>query len=169
MSKGITMKQSRYQDISFDLLKLYPMDLKSLMLGLKKGGIKFIIYICGFYFTKLFYLMMNIITCDKTLFLKIAIEKCRYDNPKTRLIQVRAKDLKFGHPVGWSFDFLLNRRIDNLKQVRYLTTSKFNEICQSDAPPECYNNVLLNGNGRVKALIESGHGDFVLDILERYK
>ena len=112
---------------------------------------------------------MNILTCDRTLILKIAIEKCRVNNPKTRIIRVAAKDLKFGHPVGWSFDFVLKRRTEELRRTSFMTKSRFNAICMSDSPPECYRGVLLNGNGRVKALIDSGHGDFVLEVIERFQ
>ena len=154
---------------SFNLLDNYPVSHSDLLLAFNRGGRKFIQYIVDLYLIKIFYLVMNIVTCDRTLILKIAIEKCRADNPRTRVIRVAAKELTFGHPVGWSFDFVLKRRTKELSQIQFLTKSKFNDICQSDSPPECFRGVLLNGNGRVKALIDSGHGDFVLDVIERFQ
>lgn len=87
---------------------------------------------------------------------------CRRDCKKVRTLQMPAHLLYFNHPVGgWITDIWLERRIRELKKIPpgKLTTKRYTEI-MGYKNMEAYQNVVIDGNGRLYALLSSGHGEF---------
>lgn len=116
------------------------------------------------------YLFINLVTApSEFLRMKASIEIVRHTHKTCVPKKMSADSLKLGHPVGWENDTVFWKRVHLLQMIPpgELTQASFDSVCKSDAPPEVFKGVLLNGNGRVGALMYSGHGDFELTVLVR--
>lgn len=168
MSAALKYQYSDGQDI---LLQSFPPNrISDWLLGIKNGSLKLLSYIKTRSFKKLFYLCYSIVVEPRELAIrKLAIEKCRAKYPTLIIDRVRVRDLAPGHGSGWKFDKELQNRIARLKAVPpgKLTDELLHELCPSDSPPEVWSQILLNGNGRARSLMEAGHGDYYLEILRR--
>lgn len=136
--------------------------------GLKKLGE----YAVTGNFRKIYYLLYSMVVEPRELAIrKMAIEKFRRRHTEVYEARINVSFMNFGHATGWKGDFVLRDRIAKLREipVGQLTDDKLNEICKSDALPELAygSDTILNGNGRVRALIESGHKYYMLRVLVR--
>lgn len=150
------------------IVKYFKLNLYDYIVGIHKGSWKLCEYIIYFKFYKIYYLLMSLLHLTCIFQYKVAIEKCRLMYTNTRNITISANQLKFGHPIDIIYDYELLRRIKCLKKIHKLTNEILDSICQSDAPIEIWNNIVLNGNGRLKALQMSNHLDLQINVIERF-
>lgn len=95
--------------------------------------------------------------------------------PLTEYRYVQIKDLQFGHPVNFWLDWRLRRRVKKLKRLKeqgaapkYITVQDLQIMCPSDKHIETFNNIVLNGNGRVFALKQAGYDEHYIYVERRF-
>jgi hypothetical protein len=155
-------------DKEITLLNFVSLNYKDYLYGAYRGIVRFVQYFYELRFRKIYYILFSLFILKRCLILKVAIEKIRRLYPNMRTTYKKVKDLRFGHPVDFKYDFELNRRITELSKIDNLDLDTFNSICPSYGDVEVWNNIVLDGNGRLRALLASNNEEFELRVLERY-
>jgi hypothetical protein len=152
-----------------ELDKYFKPKLNDYFYGLYRSFVILAIYLIELRFRKFLYIFFSLFKFKNIIRLKVCIEMAKRQFPHTKISNIKVKDLKFGHPVDFKYDFELQRRTRELGKCQNLDMNSFNEICHTNYPILTWNNILLDGNGRLKALIDAGHTEFVITVNERVK